>query len=70
MTTDDQGGLVDEKGKAVGVLRVLAGPEDVKAAEKEAGRQGVVVVDAQDWQVRGRGTGSKLEFHSTFQELV
>ena len=47
---------VEAGGEQVGRVRALAGPEDLRAAEREAAAQrGTVVIDASDWQVGGVG---------------
>ena len=67
------GCLLDEQGKEVGVLRRLTTPQDVVAAEKEAGREGVVLVEALDWQASDWQQGSFgrcTEFIPTLPSLL
>ncbi|KAL4423284.1 hypothetical protein ABPG77_004553 [Micractinium sp. CCAP 211/92] len=52
LTRAADGSLVDAAGKAVGRVRLLSCPEDLRAAEKEAATdEGFVVMDAEDWQI-------------------
>jgi hypothetical protein len=69
VTADDEGRLVDERGKTLGVLRRLATPGDVAAAEREAGQEGIVVVDPLDWQASpNKGTRICLQPGSPHQQ--
>lgn len=52
ITRGSDGRLRDASGAQVGRVRTLASPEDLRAAEREAGAaDGVVVMDASDWQI-------------------
>ncbi|PRW34003.1 3-dehydroquinate synthase-like protein isoform X1 isoform A [Chlorella sorokiniana] len=52
LTRTADGRLLGADGKQVGRVRLLASPEDLRAAEREAAVvQGVVVMDASDWQI-------------------
>lgn len=52
LTRAADGSLLDAAGSAVGRVRVLSCPEDLRAAEGEAAAaEGYVVMDAEDWQI-------------------
>ena len=55
LTRSADGRLLDAVGTQVGRVRLLAGPDDLRAAEREAAAAaGTLVMDATDWQARGR----------------
>lgn len=52
ITRTSDGRLLDAAGSQVGRVRLLASPDDLRAAEREAAAaEGVVVMDASDWQI-------------------